>query len=366
MPAGASALDFVRTKRQRADGGDGDGRRRQANELRGVHISVGAVAQAAGSASIEVGRAKLLCTVHGPRPDAQAAHFSESGRLQCQVQFAAFSGVSEDEIELLSRELPLVIHPALEAAVQLNRFPKSLLEVHILVLELDGDICGPAITGLQRLSLFSVRLDIGASCQMACAGVYRQPCICGRNPANPYPACTAPCTPSDLTRVGATAATGASLALADAGIEMFDLVAACSVARSAGAITPEILPHFLNFVSRCVRSSMLEGPFTECSCCFISRAPDGTSGLVLDPGSAEGKDGALDGSIVMAVMPARGEVTQLSHVGEWDFDKYEVSYPTGHAAARLAQSAISVENAYLVYWYERATATWATPVPQSC
>ncbi len=55
------------------------------------------------------------------------------------------------------------------------------------------------------------------------------------------------------------------------------------------------------------------------------RAPDGTSRLVLDPGSAEGNDGALDGSIVVAVMPARGEVTQLSHVGEWDFDKYEVS-----------------------------------------
>ena len=148
LPAGASALDFVRSsKRQCTDGGDGDGRRRQANELRGLQISIGAGAQAAGSASIEVGRAKLLCTVHGPRPDAQAAHFSESGRLLCQVKFAAFSGVSEDEIERLSRELPLVIHPALEAAVQLTRFPKSLVEVHVLVLEFDGDICGPAITG---------------------------------------------------------------------------------------------------------------------------------------------------------------------------------------------------------------------------
>ena len=51
------------------------------------------------------------------------------------------------DVERMSRELPLIIHPALEAAVQLDRFPKSLLEVHILVLEQDGDVCGPAITG---------------------------------------------------------------------------------------------------------------------------------------------------------------------------------------------------------------------------
>jgi len=158
LHAGARPLEFVRLKRDRADEGGssqtgknlkkgGAAQASPANTLRAVHISLGEVAQAAGSAYIEVGHAKLLCTVHGPRPDARAAHFSDQGRLVCQVKFAAFSGVSEDEVEKLSRELPMVIHPALEAAVQLSRFPKSLLEVHVLVLEEDGDVSSTAITG---------------------------------------------------------------------------------------------------------------------------------------------------------------------------------------------------------------------------
>jgi hypothetical protein len=158
LPQGARPLDFVRrTKRDRAEESDEPAASRAAGKgakgdpaahvMPAVHISLGQVAQAAGSAYIEVGRAKLLCTVHGPRPDSRAAHFSEAGRLVCQLQFAAFSGMCEAKVERLSRELPLVIHPALEAAVQLKRFPKSLVEVHVLVLEQDGDVCGPAITG---------------------------------------------------------------------------------------------------------------------------------------------------------------------------------------------------------------------------
>lgn len=159
LPPGAKALDFVRSKRPRVDAGgavsggadeQGSGEKEPSNELRAVRISVGQVAQAAGSATVEMGRAKLQCAVNGPRPDAQAEHFSESGRLLCHVKFAAFSGVSEDEVERHSRELELIIHPALEAAVQLNRFPKSVVEVHVLVLEREGDICGPAITGAPR------------------------------------------------------------------------------------------------------------------------------------------------------------------------------------------------------------------------
>lgn len=180
LHAGARPLDFVRRKRDRADdgqaaagsgktgkkGASGGAHANAANALRAVHISLGEVAQAAGSAYIEVGKAKLLCTVHGPRPDARAAHFSEQGRLVCQVKFAAFSGVPEDEVERCSRELPLVIHPALEAAVQLSRFPKSLLEVHVLVLEQDGDMCSPAITGKKRWESFA--LLAVACCLVGC------------------------------------------------------------------------------------------------------------------------------------------------------------------------------------------------------
>ena len=164
LPAGARPLEFVRRKRDRAEGGEPAALRAAAKAAKSdaptaalvmpaVNFSLGQVAQAAGSAYVEVGRAKLMCTVHGPRPDARAAHFSESGRLVCQVQFAPFSGLSEAQVERHSRELPLLIHPALEAAVQLKRFPKSLVEVHVMVLEQDGDVSGPAITGTSRTPL---------------------------------------------------------------------------------------------------------------------------------------------------------------------------------------------------------------------
>ena len=222
LPAGARPLDFVRRKRDR-DEEHADERAPGDHVLRSVRIALGQVAQASGSAYVEIGRAKLLCTVSGPLPDARAAHFSETGRLVCQVHFSAFSGLADATIEQQSRELPLIIHPAVEAAVQLQRFPKSLLEVHVQVLEQDGDMSGPAIMG-------------------------------------------------------------ASLALADAGIEMFDLVAACSVARAP--------------------------------------VPAGNAGLLLDPSSAQLAGAAAGATLTVAMMPARGEVTQISQVGEWDMEQY--------------------------------------------
>lgn len=47
--------------------------------------------------------------------------------------------------------------------------------------------------------------------------------------------------------------------------------------------------------------------------------------LVLDPTGDEVARSAGAGSMTMAMMPARGEVTQLSHVGDWQPKLYEVS-----------------------------------------
>ena len=62
---------------------------------------------------------------------------------------------------------------------------------------------------------------------------------------------------------------------------------------------------------------------------YIVSLADADSSLVLDPASAHGTSVTLDNSIVVSVMPARGEVTQLSHVGEWNLDQYEVGFRFG-------------------------------------
>ena len=38
--------------------------------------------------------------------------------------------------------------------------------------------------------------------------------------------------------------------------------------------------------------------------------------------------------MAFAMMPARGEITQLSHVGEWDTEDYQVTWCLSHASCR--------------------------------
>lgn len=220
-------MEFVRRPRPPRNEGNG---KRKPNELRPVFMSLGTVAKAAGSAYIEVGGSKLLCSVYGPRPDPKADYVSETGRLSCNVKVAPFAGV-EVPAEL-EKELPLLVKPALEPAVVLSRFPKSVVEIHILVLEQEGDVVSAAIT---------------------CA----------------------------------------SLAMADAEIEMFDLVAASSVAVHS-------------------RKSSTE--------------------MQVDPSSQD--VAAQSGSMLAAMMPSRGEVTQLSHVGEWEPAQFEAAMELGVAACK--------------------------------
>eukprot|EP00290_Baffinella_frigidus_P007285 CAMPEP_0180127442 /NCGR_PEP_ID=MMETSP0986-20121125/6230_1 /TAXON_ID=697907 /ORGANISM="non described non described, Strain CCMP2293" /LENGTH=191 /DNA_ID=CAMNT_0022066935 /DNA_START=171 /DNA_END=743 /DNA_ORIENTATION=- len=143
--------------------------KKDAHSLRPVYMSVGTVAQAPGSAYLEVGNVKVLCSVHGPRSDAASAAFSNTGRLSCSVKFADFSGIEESAIEAAELQVQQALRPALEAAVVLEKYPKSVVDVHILVLEEDGDVVAACIT-CAALALahggFEM-LDLVAACSVA-------------------------------------------------------------------------------------------------------------------------------------------------------------------------------------------------------
>ncbi|XP_039769494.1 exosome complex component MTR3 [Ornithorhynchus anatinus] len=151
--------------------------------LRPVFARAGLLSQAKGSAYLEAGGTKVLCAVSGPRPAE-----GEGGRLLCDFRRAPFcgpqrprrptpasagagagaSGASGASGE--ERELALALQEALEPAVRLTRYPRAQLELSALLLE-DG---GSAL---------------------------------------------------------AAALTAAALALADAGVEMYDLVVGCGLSR---------------------------------------------------------------------------------------------------------------------------------------
>ncbi len=157
-----------------------DGRR--LDQLRPVKLEVGTIEKADGSAYIEQGKNKILVGVYGPR-EAHPKHIALPDRavIRCRYHMAPFS-VDERKSPAPSRretELSKVIRESLEPAVLTDLYPRTTIDLFIEVLQSDGG--------------------------SRCAGI-----------------------------------TAASLALADAGIPMRELVAACAVGKVAGELALDL------------------------------------------------------------------------------------------------------------------------------
>ncbi|XP_019175548.1 PREDICTED: exosome complex component RRP41-like [Ipomoea nil] len=177
-------------------------------------LNTGAVKAASGSAYAEFGNTKVIVSVFGPRESKKAMMYSDTGRLNCNVTYTTFATPVRGQMSE-NKELSSMLHKALEGAIILDSFPKTTVDVFALVLESGGS-----------------DLPVIISC--------------------------------------------ASLALADAGILLYDLVAAVSVS--------------------CVGKN-----------------------LIIDPISEE--ESYQDGSLMIACMASRKEVTQLTITGEWSTPK---------------------------------------------
>lgn len=157
-----------------------DGRR--PSELRPIKLEVGVLDKANGSAYVEQGKNKILVAVYGPRePHPRHIALPNRATLRCRYHMAPFS-TEERRSPAPSRrdvELSKVIREALEPAVISELYPRTAIDIFIEVLQSDGG--------------------------SRCAGI-----------------------------------TGASLALADAGIPMRDLVAACAAGKVNGRIVVDL------------------------------------------------------------------------------------------------------------------------------
>ncbi len=157
-----------------------DGRR--LDELRPAKIEVGVLGNADGSAYIEQGKNKILAAVYGPR-EVHPRHLALPDRalLRCRYHMAPFS-VEERKSPAPSRremELSKVIREALEPSVFVEYYPRTSIDLFMEVLQADGGT--------------------------RCASI-----------------------------------TVASLALADAGIPMRDLVAACASGKVEGHLVLDL------------------------------------------------------------------------------------------------------------------------------
>jgi len=114
---------------------------RKVDETRRVMIKAGGLKNADGSAYIEFGDNKIVAGVFGPR-DVHPKHMSDTdtGILRVRYHMEPFS-VGERKNPAPSRreiEISKVIKEALEPAVMLEMFPRTVVDVFIEVLQADG------------------------------------------------------------------------------------------------------------------------------------------------------------------------------------------------------------------------------------
>ena len=157
-----------------------DGRR--LDQLRPLKLEVGVLDKADGSAYIEHGRNKILAAVFGPR-EAHPKHIALADRavVRCRYHMAPFSTDERKSPAPSRRELELskVIRESLEPSIMAESFPRSSIDIFIEVLQADAGT--------------------------RCAGI-----------------------------------TSASLALADAGIPLRELVAACAAGKIDGQVVLDL------------------------------------------------------------------------------------------------------------------------------
>ncbi len=151
----------------RDDGLRHDGRR--PDELRPIKMQVGILKNADGSAYVEYGRTKVVAAVYGPR-EVHPRHLALPDRalIRCRYHMAPFSTSDRKSPAPSRREIELskVIREALEAVIFSELYPRTSIDIFIEVLQADG---GTRTTGLTAASLASA--DAGIPMRDLIAGV---------------------------------------------------------------------------------------------------------------------------------------------------------------------------------------------------
>ncbi|MBN2518576.1 MAG: exosome complex exonuclease Rrp41 [Candidatus Altiarchaeota archaeon] len=142
---------------------------RKIDELRPIKIQAGVLNRADGSCYVEWGKNKIIAAVYGPR-ELHPKHLQDNTQatLRCRYNMAPFS-VSDRKRpgpDRRSIEISKVIREALERVVFLNYFPTSAIDVFMEVLQADaGTRCASLTAASVALADAGVPMrDLVASC----------------------------------------------------------------------------------------------------------------------------------------------------------------------------------------------------------
>lgn len=134
---------------------------RRPEETRNGDLRTGVVANAPGSAYMQQGRTKIIATVYGPRPVVDRGQTSAEGSLLLDFSFAPFASRYESREGNEKRTLLYgsVLQRALESIVNLERYAKLALDVSVHVLEDDGSVLTAALAAAS-LALADAKVEM--------------------------------------------------------------------------------------------------------------------------------------------------------------------------------------------------------------
>jgi len=146
---------------------------RKHKESRKMYIKLGVVSHAKGSAYIEMGQTKVICSAFDPREIPNKTNYSMQGELFCKFKFAPFAsrkrkGHQQDTEE---KEYSLMMQRALEPAVCRHEFPNFQVDVYALVLDDGGSALSVAITAAS-LALANASVPMFGIVTAVTAGIY--------------------------------------------------------------------------------------------------------------------------------------------------------------------------------------------------
>ncbi|KAK7332776.1 hypothetical protein VNO80_29531 [Phaseolus coccineus] len=116
-----------------------DGRRPM--EMRQIRAEIGAVSKADGSAIFEMGNTKVIAAVYGPREVQNRSQISNHALVRCEYSMANFSTgdrMRKSKGDRRSTEISLVIRQTMEASILTHLLPRSQIDIYVQVLQADG------------------------------------------------------------------------------------------------------------------------------------------------------------------------------------------------------------------------------------
>lgn len=113
-----------------------------------LDLQAGVVSQAKGSAYIEIGKTKVVVSVFDPREIPNKNDYCLKGEVYCEFKFAPFSCIKRRLHQQNNEEkhFSSIMKKALESAICLHELPNFQVDVYAMVLEDDGSALSGSIT----------------------------------------------------------------------------------------------------------------------------------------------------------------------------------------------------------------------------